>query len=203
MKEFFVGFISALITAALYLTGYGYVHGYYQYHGISVNELELGFPEVLVRAFFVIWRLWTGPEFERVQVLESFAIVVLLSAFFYFAIFRILTDLKNYNMPVKKPRLTALGLVLSLATIIVATSSSFVGAWVAKEQLRALPRAKIVAERPPANLADYIESDDWGVYYLESSSSTHFFVVRRNKLDFRWLVRVPVSQDLVVQHFHQ
>lgn len=49
--ENYVALSLALATALLYLSGFGYVYGYYQYFQIGVNELSYGFQDVIVHSY--------------------------------------------------------------------------------------------------------------------------------------------------------
>lgn len=46
--------VAVLVPAYLYLLGYAYLHAYYEFFGVSVSELNLGFEEVVVNSATVL-----------------------------------------------------------------------------------------------------------------------------------------------------
>lgn len=46
--------LAVLVPAYLYLLGYAYLHAYYEFFGVSVSELNLGFEEVVVNSATVL-----------------------------------------------------------------------------------------------------------------------------------------------------
>ncbi|MDW3117264.1 MAG: hypothetical protein R8G60_05340 [Roseovarius pacificus] len=202
MREFWIGFSTALITAVLYLTGYGFVHGFYKFYGISVNELNLGFQEILVRSFFALWRLITGPELVAIEVIEKIILIALLALFFYFLLFKIAQALREEGYSIGKPEHVAITSIATVAILLVTVSSSFVGNWVAAEKLRSLPQVEVYKATKSEQLSEIVDKENWYLYHLESTSSTHYLILRQAGKDFRWLIRIPNTADLVIQHFH-
>lgn len=203
MKEIFIGFVAAVLTAFLYLTGYGYTYGYYKFFGLSVTELELGFQEILVKSFFVVWRLLVSPDNSEIMVAEKLFVTFLLAVFTYFLVTRLTQDVNKCRVQKISPSVAASWAVAGIIGLGIAISSSFVGGWVAKERLATLPRATIVHNKASDEIIQNIEIDGWNLYHLETTKTTHFLILRKARTNFRWLVRVPKSKELVVQQFHQ
>jgi hypothetical protein len=202
LRELLIGFLTAVVTAVLYLTGYGYIHGFYGFHGISVNELDFGIQEILVRSFFSLWRLIAGAEPTGIEVAEKVVMIALIGLFLFFLFYRIATALKANGCRVQDPKRAAAFALASLAILPIAISSNFVGGWVAEETLRSLPRAKVTTKDDTLGLSDVVDKEGWFLYHLETTPKTHYLVLRQVGEDFRWLVRVPNTSDTLVQHFH-
>lgn len=202
MRELLIGFLTAIVTAALYLTGYGYIYGFYRFYGISVNELDFGIQEILVRSFFSVWRLVAGAEPTGIEVAEKAFMIALIGVFLFFLFYRIATALKENGCALWTPTRVAGSALVSFAILLVAISSSFVGGWVAEERLRTLPQAKVSTKDDTLGLSEILDKEGWFLYHLETTPKTHYLVLRQVGEDFRWLVRVPNTSDTLVQHFH-
>lgn len=202
MREVLIGFLTAVVTAVLYLTGYGYIYGFYGFYGISVNELDFGIQEVLVRAFFSLWRMIAGAEPTGIEVAEKAVMIALVGVFLFFLFTRIAQSLEANGCGLQEPKRAAGFALASLAILPVAILSSFVGGWAAEEKLRSLPRAKVSTTDDKLGLSEIVDKEGWFLYHLETTSTTHYLVLRQSGEDFRWLVRVPNTSDTLVRHFH-
>ncbi len=175
MSDARVTLVVTLATALIYLCGYGYLFGFYQYFDIGVWEVGLSVHDILSHALPAV----------GATVTNNFVL------FGCFLLFVSIVTLITFGMDFKKVPLI---FVLASFFLIFVTlfSSKNIGESRAREEVRLLNRFEFSNE-VYGRLSEVVGTSDLHWHHLVSSKDTFFVVGLFNSGEDRWVARIPRS----------
>lgn len=215
----------AAVTAIFYLTGYVYSSAYYDFYGIRMGELGLGFEDVLAQSVSVYAHIFGGnePGFAAYGLrIAGFAALILTAAK---AVQCLMEDHARDRPAKPPPGLAQLCFALmTLASVIFLCLSWGIGRSTARDFLPALDAVQIAPAPSSAAIPGLAELSGshadveacrtaaqqdalplcWGLYYLESTETQHFLIARHVlRENLRWTIRIPRRDDLILANSPQ
>lgn len=183
--------LSALFTAVafglLYLTGYSYLDGFYEFYDVPLSGLNFGVQTVAVHSFVPV------RESATVENGIVFAIV-------FGAIICIHAGLKNWQLNPLKIKygvqpIFALSATLLIAATFIAMGARDLGYANAKKDYSSINRAVVFGGTASKELSAFLERNAGSttLHYLVSSSSAHIFIIKFIESDRKWVFHIPAN----------
>ena len=175
MSERFLAIMITVATAALYLTGYGYLYGYYQFFDIGIWELNLTIQDILAHSASAMF-----------YFLNDYFIFVALLAFIALLIFA-LSHTKESNLQRAIQAATCFGSAIILASLI---GSTYFGREKAASELRLLNRFVISDSNGVDPAISALISANATFLHLATTADTFFVVGVFESGRDRWIGRI-------------
>ncbi|QDY69707.1 hypothetical protein [Qingshengfaniella alkalisoli] len=192
MTEKFVAACGVAFVALLYLAGYAYLDGYYEFFDIGVNELELSPQHIFAHSAPV----YLGPLRElRGQILNEVAptVTICILLVFISSILLVFISIIFYKYP---------NIALTLVTVFAIGGMVIVpyfyahdlGKSRAEKELHTILPA-VVLEKPGETYLSEFQSkfNEIGLLYFLTASTTKYFFVYRIGDKRWWVLRVPIT----------
>ncbi|SDE66987.1 hypothetical protein SAMN05421538_10973 [Paracoccus isoporae] len=215
----------AAVTAIFYLTGYVYSSAYYDFYGIRMGEMGLGFEDVLAQSVSVYASIFGGsdPGWASYALrIAGFAAFIVTAAR---AIQCLIEDHGRRARHTRPPGLAQISFgVLAAMSVLFLCLSWNIGRNTARAYLPALDWVQIAPAPETASIPGLAELSGshadidacqgaapkdalrlcWGLYYLESNDTQHFLIARHVlREQLRWTIRLPRRDELILANSPQ
>lgn len=181
MDEKLVTLLITIFTAIAYLSGYGFLYGYYQYFDVGVWELNLSIQDILVHASSAF--VMTLTQFDWLLLV---ALIVTL-------MFRLRLYGKRFN--IKQIQLTLLPCIFLFLSISLSYSVSY-GREKASEELRLLNPFVASGLSEEVLRQSPMQSQSLKLLHLATTVDTFFVVGIHQTGRDRWVGRISRENNL-------
>lgn len=197
LEKWLAAFITCQV-AIIYLTGYAYLDGFFEYFGVSLQELQYGPQSILAHA---------APAIKN-EMASSGAMTVFL-LLFVFTIFIIASrgiDALPLLLTAQKQHWHILGTIVLLIVVLITLKANFAAHSIGFENARReyLNLNRMVVLGAPSNfdIDGYRERNpSSNLYHLTTTENTHFAVIKRSGEKRRWVVRIPKTDSIAIRVF--
>lgn len=181
MDEKLVALLITIFTAIAYLSGYGFLYGYYQYFDIGVWELNLSIQDILVHASSAF-----------VMTLTQFCLLLLVALI---GPLMLMLRLYGTRFDLKRIQLTLLPCILAFLLISLISSVSY-GRGKAEEELRLLNPFVASGLSEEVLRQSPMQSQSLKLLHLATTVDTFFVVGIHQTGRDRWVGRISRENNL-------
>lgn len=177
-----------VLGAFLYLIGYAYLDGFYEYYDVSLSELQFGIQYILAHSAI---------PFLRSELLSVNSIIIALILPLIVLGYRVVRSAEGLDPATELFRISKYFATVYVGYILITTflSAHSIGKSLADSEFEKLNRVQVSEGFLSAPISELIASSDRGtLYYLVSSGSRHYFVVKFERTNRRYVVHVEDTE---------
>jgi len=179
-----------LVISLIFLTGYTYLDGYYDFYDISVGELELDIQNILVFSAPVYWSI-----FVDYSIIVVFVIISVLG---------FLLAIKYYWQRFATKIPVILGVIVAGIFFVCLFLSHSLGLQSAALDISSLNRMSVGGVPLPKEFSEILARHPSArLHHLVTTTSTVYGVIRFMGGEDRWVIRLPTSPNLTTQVYQE
>jgi hypothetical protein len=200
LMEKLLAVVFSVVVAFIYLTGYAYLEGFYEYFNISLGELDLDIQEVLVHAAPPYRAFFKGIPVAPILAATIIFTITVLGIFgadkFY------ITAKSFFPFLLSSSGMLLFTSVIAFFSFYVLWTAPALGFQNAEQEYSTLNSMEILGAPDTFDIDGFMgRVPNTSLFHLVTTESTYFGVIKNHGKAMRWIVRIPRTEGIAARIF--